>query len=650
VPETAAAVPPPPPSVCNGWVWKGATGRRWFGRSSWKLRFIHSNVQQIEYYASEPFDHPKGVVPWDSVSFVYDNITPAVYGGIRNAASATSSSSTSSSASPSAATGSSSSGGGADPPVPLEAAYFHFGVRFSTGEGKNLKEYVLCFRTDRSEERDRWLEHFHFAFKENARLNEVMVQDDEEKILQQQLRGAGFMEKFRLMLRNAVSLKKQRFVKDGIDLDLAYILPSVIAMGYPAEGKESLFRNPMEQVVWFFEKYHKDSYRIYNLCSERSYPANRFNGCFARYPFDDHNACPMEMLLAICEDIHDFVTKRSHPSLMSSAKSALDAPLDLLQQRNGNVVAIHCKAGKGRTGLVICCYLLYAGICATAEEALKLFGDRRTKDGKGVQIPSQKRYIGYFEQLLYLYHGYIPATRLIVQSLTLSTTPRFDADGGSDPFVIAYKRREDHHHRFIDKDEGNFANPYVSIFDSRSSGKPKHIVNVLNYSIDMNVDLGEVDDVRFTLLDLDINRNEHMCAFWVHAGFLDTSGTITIPKTMIDDAVKDKDHKEFTEDFCVTLKYTLKPTQKPSDALPMGPRKPIPALTRLRNSAEQLNGGKVTVGSSSPPHAATSNNDRRTATPSSGGVEDASSFPSSSRELSAGRPTAVTFLLDDGDV
>jgi hypothetical protein len=52
-----------------------------------------------------------------------------------------------------------------------------------------------------------------------------------------------------------------------------------------------------------------------------------------------------------------------------------------------NVVAVHCKAGKGRTGMMVSCYLLYAGVCDDAEEALALFGQARTDDGRGVTIP-----------------------------------------------------------------------------------------------------------------------------------------------------------------------------------------------------------------------------------------------------------------------
>ena len=58
-----------------------------------------------------------------------------------------------------------------------------------------------------------------------------------------------------------------------------------------------------------------------------------------------------------------------------------------------NVAVIHCKAGKGRTGTMISCYLMYSGLCRGADEAMETFAKGRTRNGRGVTIPSQKRYV-----------------------------------------------------------------------------------------------------------------------------------------------------------------------------------------------------------------------------------------------------------------
>jgi hypothetical protein len=64
------------------------------------------------------------------------------------------------------------------------------------------------------------------------------------------------------------------------------------------------------------------------------------------------------------------------------------------------VAAVHCKAGKGRTGVMICCYLVFSGLCKNTDDAINYYGVMRTTNMKGVTIPSQKRYIKYFETFL----------------------------------------------------------------------------------------------------------------------------------------------------------------------------------------------------------------------------------------------------------
>ena len=47
-----------------------------------------------------------------------------------------------------------------------------------------------------------------------------------------------------------------------------------------------------------------------------------------------------------------------------------------------HVVAIHCKAGKGRTGTAIAALLLYTHQVVNSDAAMRLYNIKRTKDGK----------------------------------------------------------------------------------------------------------------------------------------------------------------------------------------------------------------------------------------------------------------------------
>lgn len=53
---------------------------------------------------------------------------------------------------------------------------------------------------------------------------------------------------------------------------------------------------------------------------------------------------------------------------------------------------------------MISCYLLFAKMFKHSKDALLYYGLMRTDDGKGVTIPSQIRYVNYFDY--YLKSGY----------------------------------------------------------------------------------------------------------------------------------------------------------------------------------------------------------------------------------------------------
>lgn len=73
----------------------------------------------------------------------------------------------------------------------------------------------------------------------------------------------------------------------------------------------------------------------------------------------------------------------------------------LLNNKTGSAV-VHCKAGKGRTGSMICAYLIFAGIAKDVKEALELYAVNRSDKLKGVTVPSQLRYLHHFVTYLNL--------------------------------------------------------------------------------------------------------------------------------------------------------------------------------------------------------------------------------------------------------
>jgi PTEN phosphatase family protein len=210
-------------------------------------------------------------------------------------------------------------------------------------------------------------------------------------------------------LRSTVSQNKRRYKKHGFDLDLTYITNRVIAMGTPAFGKHSSYRNDIHVVSRFMAFRHYGSFFIFNFCDTYTssdgmtgnyHPGMLFNQV-QRIPFEDHG-----------------------PPLMSEMLQFLEEAQLWLLKDTKNVIAVHCKGGKGRTGVMISALMLWSGHRKSALDALELFTFRRTVnynaelglDGnyqqnafsvasreanQTVEGPSQIRYVHYLEAVLY---------------------------------------------------------------------------------------------------------------------------------------------------------------------------------------------------------------------------------------------------------
>ena len=319
------------------------------------------------------------------------------------------------------------------------------------------------------------------------------------------------------IVKSLVSQDKTRFCYDGFDLDLTYITMNIIAMGFPSTSIEGIYRNHMEDVKQFFTIRHPNHYKVYNLCDDKTYAKN----CFYKqdtYPFKDHEAPPLNLIRPFCED----------------AKAFLD-------EDKSNVIAIHCKAGKGRTGTFICCLLLYMKYFQTAEECLLYYGLMRVGTVKGVTVPSQIRYVHYFESILKnnIPHP-ISFKTICVKNIKMYTIPKIGKKKCTFTFTIENKDK-------ITK--------YSDI------NKKKETYTVTNYDLPLLefpmsiAGLQVCGDVKFTFYQVLLLKKEKIFKFWFNTNFLPNNGTYEIRKEGIDKACKDKKCKVYKEDFKIEIEF-----------------------------------------------------------------------------------------------
>ncbi|KAF1807786.1 the Pten tumor suppressor [Mucor lusitanicus] len=314
------------------------------------------------------------------------------------------------------------------------------------------------------------------------------------------------------VIRSLVSENRNRYIEKDVNLDLTYITSRIVAMSYPSEGFEGLYRNPFNQVKKFLDNKHAGHYKVYNLRKEKQYDLSRFENA-ANFPFLDHQAPSFDTLVDFCMDASAWLDKDKE-----------------------NVVVIHCKAGKGRTGTVIAALLLDMGQAKDAQEAIDLYGKYRTKNQRGITIPSQIRYVYYYDfmrknkQLYYENkHISINITQMVIHDLpeSLKHNKAFDL-------------------RVLDIDD-------ATVYQTSSSqcSIDRTLDTILIHLVDLN-------SLTFDFKVLFLNaQGNPLFSFWLNPTFMYMSNhsVLCLQKHEIDLAFRDKACKDFSRDFSVGITF-----------------------------------------------------------------------------------------------
>jgi len=253
-----------------------------------------------------------------------------------------------------------------------------------------------------------------------------------------------------------------------------------------------------------------------------------------------------------------------------------------LQQDEKNIAVIHCKAGKGRTGLMISAWMVYSREWATAKDALTFYAAMRTYNQKGVTIPSQIRYVHYFEESL---KAPADTKTLLLNKITFYTAPKtahvpdinFHVHLGK-TLVFTYKDYEEkqgikREKRIKKKEEDE----ETVVFEC--SNIPIHG--------DVKVEFSE--------------KSSKLFAFWFCTAFVQEN-RVLLKKEELDKAHKDSSHKLYHQNFRVELVFTdMSPDQAQSQSSANGTQVPVNISNSSSADASSLSSTSSTSPTSSPP-------------------------------------------------
>lgn len=255
------------------------------------------------------------------------------------------------------------------------------------------------------------------------------------RILNAVVRSLWLEKHLRISLQTLVSTNKRRFQdKDsGLDLDLSYICDRLIAMAVPGVHG-AIYRNDIKEVARFFAMRHYASFCVVSLVENFE---EKFNGNYdpallygqvQRIPFHDHSAPALKVLVEFCEKATAFLNVSS-----------------------SNVLAVHCRGGKGRTGTFCSALMRWVNLYSNTHDSKQYYARRRTLSRKtgaemlviggeggeeeeteslqGVDAPSQHTILRYLDVYMKSRVNIFAPPQVLLSTVTMRTLALYSRGG-----------------------------------------------------------------------------------------------------------------------------------------------------------------------------------------------------------------------------
>ncbi|KAK5622890.1 hypothetical protein CRENBAI_023141 [Crenichthys baileyi] len=157
-------------------------------------------------------------------------------------------------------------------------------------------------------------------------------------------------------------------MEESYEVDLVYITERIISLSFPAGAEERSYTINLKEVATMLRSKHGEHYLVLNLSEQRS-DLTKLNHKVLEFGWPDHHAPALDKICSMCKAIDTWLSG---------------------DQRN--VVLLHNKGNRGRTGVVVAAYMHYSNISASADQALDRFAMRRFYEDKALPVgqPSQR--------------------------------------------------------------------------------------------------------------------------------------------------------------------------------------------------------------------------------------------------------------------